>query len=122
MSFINLEWIVFMKIQRTNYNSFLSFITAFIKEAFIGPWKIRSLGLISLLIGYSLASAIPNLFLVVYPQRVVVVFVLIIMLELAVRIRKFLYSSNNNIILIIIDNLRIGISYAIVLEAFKLGS
>ncbi len=111
-----------MKIQRTNYNSFIKRIFSSFTQSFIGSWRSRSIGILSLLIGYYLSSTISAYFLVEMEQRVYVVLILFLLLEIAVRSRKFFYSNAKFYALIIIDNLRIGTFYAIVLEAFKLGS
>ena len=111
-----------MKIQRTNYNSLLKNIFSSSSQSFTGPWRSRSLSLLSLLVGYYLCSVISAYFLVENQQRVIVVLLLFILIEIAVRLRVFLDRNSKKNALLIIDNLRIGSFYAIVLEAFKLGS
>ena len=111
-----------MKVYKTNYDLFTKSLFAGFKQAFIGPWRSRSLGLLSILIGFYLASTITAYYLQEYGQRIIVVSLLCIFLEMAIRYRKNLVKANKLSILLIVDNLRIGITYAIVLEAFKLGS
>jgi len=111
-----------MRIQKTNYNSFLKNTFSAFSTSFIGPWRYRSIGILSLLVGYYLASTISAYFLVENTQRVIVAFLSFLLLEIAVRIRGILYKNKKVYTMLIIDNLRIGIFYAIVLEAFKLGS
>ena len=111
-----------MKIHRTNYSRFLNSFFSYLSQAFVGPWKIRSIGLLSLLVGFYLSSTLTSYFLQISNQRILVVFCLFILIELSVRVRKPLYTKNKQIILLTLDNFRIGICYAIVLEAFKLGS
>ena len=110
-----------MRIQKTNYHSFIKEIFGSFSQSFLGPWRYRSIGILSLLIGYYLSSTISSYFLVENEHRVFVVLFLFVLIEIAVRSRSFLYNKNLNALLVI-DNLRIGALYAIILEAFKLGS
>ncbi len=111
-----------MKIQNTSYNNFIKDIFASVSQVFSGPWRYRSIALLSLLIGYYFSSTTSSYFLVESRHRITVVFFLFLILEFTVRSRKLLINTVNKYTLIIIDNLRIGFFYAIVLEAFKLGS
>ena len=103
-------------------NSFIKNLFGSFSQSFIGPWRYRSIGILSILIGYYLCSTIFAFILVENEQRVIVVLLLFLLLEIAVRSRSILYNRNRLNLLLIIDSLRIGSFYAIVLEAFKLGS
>ncbi len=111
-----------MKLFRTNFESLLKSVISGFIQSFIGPWKTRSIGLLSVLIGFYAASTISAYYLQEFSQRVIVVAVLCILIEIAIRYRRSLLKAKKSILLLIIDNMRIGITYAIVLEAFKLGS
>ena len=111
-----------MKIYKTKFNSFQNYLTSFISQIFVGPWKVRSLSLFSLLFGFYLASTFTSYFIDSLNQRLIVAIVLYILIELTIRYRNIFISLRNRLILVIVDNIRIGITYAIVLEAFKLGS
>ncbi len=111
-----------MKVYKTNFDDFIKSIFTDFSKSFLGPWRSRSLGLLSILIGFYLASTIAAFYLQKYNQRIIVVVVLCIFLELGIRYRNDLMKRKKNSLLHVIDNLRIGITYAIVLEAFKLGS
>ena len=69
-----------------------------------------------------MASTISAYYLEEFRQRVLVVALLCFLLEIAIRYRGNLITVSQFPLLLIIDNFRIGITYAIVLEAFKLGS
>ncbi|WP_420063782.1 DUF565 domain-containing protein [Prochlorococcus marinus] len=58
----------------------------------------------------------------VISQRIIVVILLILFIEFLVRVRNYMFNGKLDLYLNVIDNFRIGIIYAIVLEAFKLGS
>ena len=111
-----------MKIYRTNYNYFSRFFSSFISTIFTGSWRSKSLGILSLLFGYYLASTLTSYLLVVLEHRFSIVFLLLLFIEIAVRLRNRLIDFESKFVLTIIDNFRIGITYSIVLEAFKLGS
>ena len=55
-------------------------------------------------------------------QRPVVVLVLLVIVELLVRLRTRFVVDRVPLIWVLLDNLRIGLVFAVVLEAFKLGS
>ena len=111
-----------MKYQKTTYNKLFQFFIDNFSLTLLGPWRIRSLGLLSLLIGIYFSSTLTSYFLGLSTQRIFVVFLLFIFVELGIRIRDVLYSMNKKIVLMILDNFRIGICFSIILEAFKLGS
>ena len=111
-----------MKIYSTNYNSFLKYVSSFFTQAFIGSWRLRSLSLLSLLFGFYLASTLTSYLLVLLQHRFSIVLILLIFLEITVRGRNQLIFYKRLLPLRALDNFRIGITYAIVLEAFKLGS
>ena len=111
-----------MKVYKTNYDSFMKSLFKGFNNSLIGPWRSRSLGLMSVLIGFYLASTISAYYLEEFRQRVLVVGLLCFLLEIAIRYRRNLIRLNQFPLLLIVDNFRIGITYAIVLEAFKLGS
>ncbi|KGG12437.1 MULTISPECIES: DUF565 domain-containing protein [Prochlorococcus] len=105
----------------TNYNELSSGIRSFAFNYFLGPWKIRALSLLSLLIGFYIASSLAPYYLQESGQRIFVVAILVLFIEILIRL-KSRFSKSSSIFLISLDNFRIGITYAIVLEAFKLGS
>tara|TARA_Y100000589_G_scaffold249848_1_gene237947 strand:+ start:932 stop:1258 length:327 start_codon:yes stop_codon:yes gene_type:complete len=84
-------------------------------------WKDKSINLISFLIGYFLFANFITKFISEGKNELIMVPILIIMIELIIRLKP---KSNSSIYYIwsIIDKLRIGATYALVLEAFKLGS
>ena len=111
-----------MSQQKTRLAEFQSKIISGINNTIEGPWKRRSLGIISLLIGYYLGSNGILFYLEKTGQRPIVVLIILIMVEILVRLRSRVKEDVWPLNWLILDNLRIGIVYAIVLEAFKLGS
>ena len=84
-------------------------------------WKDKSINLISFLIGYFLFANFITKFISEGKNELIMVPILIIMIELIIRLKP---KSNSSIYYLwsVIDKLRIGATYALVLEAFKLGS
>jgi len=87
-------------------------------------WRHASLALLSLLVGYFLGQ---NLIAVVIYQvpggRPAVVLGMVLTVEVMVRLRsRLLRAEEAPLAWLMVDNLRIGSTYAAVLEAFKLGT
>jgi len=78
--------------------------------------------LLALLIGFYAGENITALWLERVGQRPVVVLLLVLLLEAVVRLRTRVVAEQPGLGWVIADNLRIGLVYAVVLEAFKLGS
>ena len=109
--------------QDTNFSRLINRLFNFLSTSLIGPWKTRSLGILSLLIGFYLASNVIVYFFEKSNNRVLIVLILVVITELLIRFRNTINKEITlPLYLVIIDNLRIGFIYSIVLEAFKLGS
>ncbi len=108
--------------QRTRLDNFLTLISRCLFDFLIGPWRRRSLGLISLLTGFYLGSNLTVYYLVKTGQRPLVVILMLFIIEILIRLRSSINTNKWPVYMVAIDNLRIGIIYAVVLEAFKLGS
>ncbi len=88
-----------------------------------GNWRHRSAVLLALLVGYYLGGNLSSLLLVKLPGgRPLAVLSLVLALELLVRLRGRWLRAEPGLGWLVADNLRIGFVYAIVLEAFKVGS
>ena len=84
-------------------------------------WKSKSINLISVLIGYFLFANFITKFISEGKNELVMVPIIIVIIEFIIRLRP---SSKSNFYYLwsIIDKIRIGASFAVILEAFKLGS
>ena len=87
-----------------------------------GSWRRRSAGVLALLLGFYGGQNITVLWLERVGLRPVVVVVLLLLMELLVRLRTRLVRDRPPLLWVVLDNLRMGLVYAVVLEAFKLGS
>ena len=73
--------------------------------------------------GFYLGNNLTAFLLIRFPGgRPALVLALVVLLELIVRLRGRLVSQTPSLAWVITDNLRLGLVYAVVLEAFKLGS
>jgi len=107
--------------QKTNFSR----ITYQLNNLFFGflsdTWKSKSIGLISVLTGYFLFANFLTKFISEGKNELIMVPIIIVFLEIIIRIKPSL-SSKFYYLWVVFDKLRIGAIYAIILEAFKLGS
>ena len=84
-------------------------------------WKSKSINIISVLTGYFLFANFITKFISEGRNELIMVPIIILIIEIIIRFRPSTSSSLFNIWLVI-DKIRIGATYAVILEAFKLGS
>ena len=85
-------------------------------------WKDKSINLISFLIGYFLFANFITKFITEGKNELVMVPIIILIIELIIRSKPNKTNSSIYYLWSVIDKLRIGATYALILEAFKLGS
>ena len=110
--------------QRTRYAAFEQRLGRSLLGQLRRSWRHASLALLSLLVGYFLCQNLISLLLVRVPGgRPAVVLTLVLSMELLVRLRtRVVRSEEKPLLWVMLDNLRLGATYAAVLEAFKLGT
>ena len=107
--------------QKTNFSR----ITYQLNNLFFGflsdTWRKKSIGLISVLTGYFLFANFLTKFISEGKNELIMVPIIIVFIEIIIRIKP---SSSSKLydMWSIFDKLRIGAIYAVILEAFKLGS
>ncbi len=107
--------------QKTRFSLLLKKIADVLFGFFNLSWKDKSINLISFLIGYFLFANFITKFITEGKNELIMVPVIIVIIELIIR-SKPKSTSSFYYLWSIIDKLRIGATYALVLEAFKLGS
>ena len=107
---------------KTKFNSLLNRISALVEYFIFSSWKRRSTALLALLLGFYLGSSLTEFILTNLGERTLSAFFMVTIVELTVRIRNNFKQDKLPISIVILDNLRVGSVYAVVLEAFKLGS
>ena len=112
-----------LPLQRTRFNRALERLAALLLGNMRGSWRYRSTVLLALLLGFYGGSNVTAYFLVSFPGgRPLAVVLMLVLVELLVRLRGRLAPSQPGLGWVVLDNLRIGAVYAVVLEAFKLGT
>tara|TARA_B100001029_G_scaffold38148_1_gene29323 strand:+ start:1641 stop:1967 length:327 start_codon:yes stop_codon:yes gene_type:complete len=84
-------------------------------------WKSKSINIISVLTGFFLFANFITKFISEGKNELIMVPIIIVIIELIIRLRPSSESSLFNL-WSILDKVRIGATYAVILEAFKLGS
>ena len=84
-------------------------------------WKSKSLSIISVLTGYFLFANFVTKFISEGRNELIMVPIIILIIEFIIRIKP---SSSSSLFKLwsVVDKARIGATYAVILEAFKLGS
>ena len=93
--------------------------------AFLGflksSWKDKAINLLSILFGYFLFANFLTKFISEGKNELIMIPVIIILFEFIIRVKP-LRKSNLYLVWMFLDKVRIGAVYALILEAFKLGS
>ena len=107
--------------QNTNFSRLLDQSNNIIFGFISSSWRSKSISLISILIDYFLFANFITKFIPEGKIELVMVPIIILFIEFIIRIKPSSKSRNFKLWLII-DKVRIGSTYAIILEAYKLGS
>ncbi|BBL86584.1 hypothetical protein PMYN1_Chma779 (chromatophore) [Paulinella micropora] len=109
-------------LQNTRLKRIQRRIASELLKFFSNNWRYRSLYLLSLLVGFYIGSSLTVYYLEGIGQRPLVSLLMVIIIESLVRLRIRASYRPRSILWLLLDNLRIGASYAVILEAFKVGS
>tara|TARA_Y100001968_G_scaffold111415_1_gene100896 strand:- start:166 stop:495 length:330 start_codon:yes stop_codon:yes gene_type:complete len=108
--------------QKTKFRKLIYSIFTFINPLISDSWTNRSVLLLSLLFGYYFTNSILSFLLDKSVNTILLAILILIIMELFIRASTLSKYRKFSIIVISINNFRIGSTYALVLEAFKLGS
>ena len=109
------------KFQSTNLHRSIDMSLDRLEDWTINPWRRYSLLLIVLLVGFFLGSSIGTINGALALMDPIGAFFTVLIMEVMVRLRRNrLLRKSNSITLNIIDYLRIGLLYGLLLEGFKL--
>ena len=109
------------KIQVTNLQRNFGQALVLLAKWAENPWRRYSLFLITLLTGFVLGSAIGTINGVLALMDPLGAFLTVILLELMVRLRRYLPASKGSRIAVqVMDVARFGLLYGLILEGFKL--
>ena len=107
--------------QKTNFLRISSKLNNLLFGFLSDSWRSKSIGLISVLTGYFLFANFLTKFISEGKNELIMVPIIILFIEIIIRIKPS-SSSRFYDLWSVIDKLRIGAIYAVILEAFKLGS
>ena len=107
--------------QKTNFSRITYQLNNFFFGFLSNTWKTKSIGLISVLIGYFLFANFLTKFISEGKNELIMVPIIIFVIEIIIRVKPAT-SSKFYYLWTVVDKLRIGAIYAVILEAFKLGS
>tara|TARA_B100000579_G_scaffold228787_1_gene187311 strand:- start:554 stop:883 length:330 start_codon:yes stop_codon:yes gene_type:complete len=108
--------------QKTKYRKFVDSLGRIIKPIISDTWSKRSIQLITLLLGFYFTNSILSFLLDKSVNTIFLAIFIIILMELSIRALQISNVTKFSLIIISINNFRIGSTYALILEAFKLGS
>ena len=107
--------------QKTNFSRIIYQLNNLFFGFLSDTWRTKSIGLISVLTGYFLFANFLTKFISEGKNELIMVPIIMLIVEMIIRIKPS-SSSKFYYIWTVVDKLRIGAFYAIILEAFKLGS
>tara|TARA_B100001989_G_scaffold81891_1_gene56572 strand:+ start:147 stop:473 length:327 start_codon:yes stop_codon:yes gene_type:complete len=107
--------------QKTNFSRIIYQLNNLLFGFLSDTWKSKAIGLISVLTGYFLFANFLTKFISEGKNELIMVPIIIVFLEVIIR-NKPSSKSKFYDLWIVFDKMRIGAIYAIILEAFKLGS
>ena len=105
--------------QKTKFREFIDSLIFIINPIISDSWSKRSLLLLSLLFGFYFTNSLLSFLLDKSVNTIFLALIILLIMELV--IRSYLIPKLT-IPVMIINNIRIGSTYALILEAYKLGS
>ncbi len=105
--------------QKTKFRELIDSLIFIINPIISDTWSKRSLLLLSLLFGFYFTNSLLSFLLDKSVNTIFLAIIILLIMELV--IRSYLIPKLT-IPVMIINNIRIGSTYALILEAYKLGS
>ena len=107
--------------QKTRFTVFYDSLNLALLGFLKSSWKDKALNLLTILFGYFLFANFITKFISEGKNELIMIPIIIIIFEIIIRIKP-LKESQIYLLWMILDRIRIGSVYALILEAFKLGS
>jgi len=108
--------------QKTKFRKFVDTVFGAINPFIADSWSKRSILLLSLLLGFYFTNSILSFLLDKSINTILLAILILLIMEISIRTALLSNFTKLSIIIISINNFRIGSTYALILEAFKLGS
>ena len=110
------------KMQKTKFKELLDSLFLIIKPLISYSWSRRSTLIISLLSGFYFTNSLISFLLDNSVNTIYIAISLLLIMEIIIQTLQLYNFSKISILIVAINNFRIGSTYALILEAFKLGS
>ena len=107
--------------QKTRFAVFYDSLNLVFLSFLKSSWKDKAFNLLSILFGYFLFANFITKFISEGKNELLMIPLIIILFEIIIRMKP-LRKSNIYILWMLLDKIRIGAVFALILEAFKLGS
>ena len=107
--------------QKTRFSVFFDSINLVLLGFLKSSWRDKALNFLSVLFGYFLFANFITKFISEGKNELLMIPVIILIFEIIIRMKP-LKQSNVYLLWVLLDKIRIGAVYALILEAFKLGS
>ena len=108
--------------QKTKFRRFLDELNQLINSIVTDSWSKRSASLLSLLLGFYFTNSLLSFLLDKSVNTILIAILILISMELLIRLTLITNFFKTSLIMISVNNFRIGSTYALILEAYKLGS
>ncbi len=105
--------------QKTKFREFIDSLIIIINPFISDKWSKRSILILSLLFGFYFTNSLISFLLDKSVNTIFLAVTILLIMELAIRSNLI---SKMTIPVMILNNIRIGSTYALILEAYKLGS
>ena len=108
--------------QKTRLRKFSESLLLIIKPIISYSWSKRSILLLSLLSGFYFTNSLISFLLDKSINTIILAIIILIIMEISIRSLYLTSYRRLSIFIVAFNNFRIGSTYALILEAFKLGS
>jgi len=108
--------------QKTRFRQFIDSFLIILNPLISDSWTKRSILMLSLLSGFYFTNSLISFLLDKSVNTIFLGIIILLIMEITIRSLFFSYISRLSILILAINNFRIGSTYALILEAFKLGS
>ena len=108
--------------QKTRFRKLIDSLIFNLTRLITDSWSKRSIMLLSLLLGFYFTNSFIYFLLDKSVNTIFLAITILVFMEISIRSLFFSKSSKISMIILAFNNFRIGSTYALILEAFKLGS
>ena len=108
--------------QKTRFRKLIDSLIFILTRLITDSWSKRSIMLLSLLLGFYFTNSFISFLLDKSVNTIFLAITILVFMEISIRSLFFSKSAKISLIILAFNNFRIGSTYALILEAFKLGS